>query len=60
MRLKVRQYLCKHDFHLIAKHEFTMQNLWRCDKCGVFCIQHYGIGLHYYSKTPELEHWVWL
>jgi len=56
--LKLRQYLCKHDFKLIAKHKCTSQNLWQCKKCGVFVIQHWGIGLNYKCKVPNICGWV--
>lgn len=57
--LKLSQYFCRHSFQLEARHEFSKQNLYRCEKCGVFVIQHYGLGVAYKSKTPHLEHWVY-
>lgn len=57
--LKIRQYFCRHDFRVIAKHRHSQQNLWRCSKCGVFVIQHYGIGLSYKSQTPHLDGWIY-
>lgn len=58
MRRNIKQFLCKHkEFKIIATHKFTQQNLWYCPKCKVYYIQHYGIGLGYYSQTPHLEHW---
>lgn len=55
--LKLKQYLCRHNFKYIAKHKTTQQNLWKCTKCGVYCIQHYGLGTHYKSKTPHIDGW---
>lgn len=57
--LKIRQYLCRHDFKVIAEHDTSSQNLWQCPKCKVYCIQHWGIGTHYLSKTPHIDGWVY-
>lgn len=57
MRLYLKQYLCRHKFRYIARHKHTSQNLWICDKCEVYCIQHWGLGAYYYSKTPHLSNW---
>lgn len=58
MRRTLRQCICRHDFKCIAKHKFSQQNLWKCDKCKVYYVQHYGIGIGYYTKVPPLlEHW---
>lgn len=54
----IKQFFCRHKrIECIAQHEFTQQNLWYCPKCGIYYIQHYGIGVGCYSKTPMLEHW---
>ena len=58
MRLKIHQYFCRHSFEFKAKHKSTSQNLWQCGKCNVYCIQHYGIGVHYYNKTPHINGWI--
>jgi hypothetical protein len=57
--LKVKQYFCKHNFQFIAHHNCTQQNLWKCSKCGVFIIQHYGIGTHYKCKEPNIDGWIY-
>jgi hypothetical protein len=57
--LKLKQYFCRHNFEHIAKHKCSQQNLWRCTKCGVFVIQHYGLDLSYKSQTPQLEGWIY-
>jgi hypothetical protein len=57
MRLKLKQYLCRHNFKFVSKHKDTQQNLWKCKKCGVYCIQHYGIGVHYFCKEPNIDGW---
>ncbi|MCK9198087.1 MAG: hypothetical protein M0P49_00620 [Bacilli bacterium] len=56
--LKLKQYFCNHKFGLIATHKTSSQNLWQCPKCGVFYIQHWGIGIGYKIKTPNLDNWV--
>lgn len=56
--LKLKQYICRHDFKHIAQHRSTKQNLWKCRKCDVFVIQHWGIGTHYKCKTPNIEGWI--
>ena len=55
--LKLRQYLCKHDFIQIGKHISTSQNLWKCKKCDIYYIQHWGMGVGYKCKTPNLDGW---
>ena len=57
--LKLRQYFCRHDFTHVACHRSSMQNLWMCDKCEVFVIQHWGLGIHYKHKTPHIDGWIY-
>lgn len=57
--LKLRKYFCKHDFRYIAKHNSTSQNLWQCEKCKVYVIQHWGIGTHYKCKEPNIGGWIY-
>jgi hypothetical protein len=57
--LRIRQYFCRHKFKHIAKHRAVSENLWQCPKCQVYCIQHWGIGVHYYSKTPHINGWIY-
>jgi hypothetical protein len=58
--LKLRQYFCMHvDLKMIAKHRSVNMNLWRCDKCGVYCIQLWTIGAHHMSKTPVVDGWIY-
>lgn len=58
--LKLKQYICRHKFRLIAKHKYCQENLWVCDKCSVFLTQHYGVNVHYLSKEiPNIE-WVFI
>jgi hypothetical protein len=54
--LKFKQYFCRHEFEKIAQHKDTQMNLWRCNKCEVFLVQHYGIGLSYKCKIPNILH----
>ena len=54
----LRQLICKHDYKVIAKHNTTQQNLWQCNKCRIFYIQHYGIGIGYKCKKPNLNGWI--
>lgn len=56
--LKLKQYFCKHKFKLVGKQRHVQENLWQCEKCGVFYIQHYGIGVGYHHKTPHIGGWV--
>jgi hypothetical protein len=56
--LKLKQYFCKHDYSCIAEHSSTQSNLWKCKKCGVFYIQHYGINVGYKCKIPNVGGWV--
>ncbi|RUS47551.1 hypothetical protein ELR57_07075 [Cohnella sp. AR92] len=57
--LKLRQYLCRHYFKIIANHRSVSENLWQCKKCGVYCIQHWGIGVSYLHKTPHIDGWIY-
>ncbi len=43
---------------MIAKHRSSQQNLWGCNKCGVFIIQHWGLGTYYKSKTHHINGWI--
>lgn len=47
-----------HDFEIIAKHKSSQQNLWKCKRCGIFYIQHYGINCGYKIKKPNLKGWI--
>lgn len=40
--LKIKQYLCKHDFYMIAKHKIVSKDLYQCSKCGVYMVKHRG------------------
>lgn len=57
--LKIKQYLCRHEFGYIAKHNFTQQNLWQCPKCNVYIIQHWGLGTHYKCQKPNIDGWIY-
>ena len=57
-RLKINQYFCKHDYTLVAKHRSVSENLWKCEKCHVYYIQHWRLGLGYKSRTPHIEGWI--
>jgi hypothetical protein len=52
--LKIKQYFCRHDYKLIARHNNSQLNLWQCNKCKVFYIQHYGLYLGYKCKIPNI------
>ncbi len=55
--LKIKQYFCEHVYRRIGEHEHTQQNLYQCRKCEVFYIKHYGIGISYKCKTPNIGGW---
>ena len=55
----IKQFFCRHNFIYLAKHKSTQQNLWMCDKCGIHLIQHYGIGVHYKCKQPNIGGWIY-
>jgi len=57
--IKLKQYLCKHDFEYLARHKHVSENLWKCKKCGVFYIQHWGLGIGFKSKNYTDRHWVY-
>lgn len=57
--LKLKQYFCKHDYKYLANHKSTQQNLWTCERCDVFVIQHYGIVAHYKCKEPNIGGWIY-
>lgn len=44
----------KHDFIFVKKQTHTSQNLWKCSKCKMHYIQHYGLGIGY--KTKDNKH----
>lgn len=55
--LKIKQYLCRHKFKVIAEHVSCQENLWQCDKCKVYVIQHYGLGISYKCKAININGW---
>ncbi|PGO60583.1 hypothetical protein CN981_08525 [Priestia megaterium] len=55
--LKLRQYFCKHDYKIIAQHESTQSHLWKCKKCKVYFVQHFGIDVGYKCKIPNIGGW---
>jgi hypothetical protein len=57
LMLKLKQYFCRHDYELLAKHNSSHQNLYKCKKCDVFLIQHYGLGAHYKCVFPNIDGW---
>lgn len=57
--LKLRQYLCKHDYEYIARNKHISENLWQCKKCKVYYMQHWGLGIGYKSKTKGNATWVY-
>lgn len=57
MRLKLNQYICKHDYRHIAKSKSVSENLWVCDKCGVYYVQHWGMGIGYKCKLQPSGSW---
>ncbi|MBB6445825.1 hypothetical protein HNR53_002474 [Bacillus benzoevorans] len=56
--LNLKQYFCNHDYQCIAEHKSTQSNLWKCKKCNVYYIQHYGIGIGYKCKVPNIGGWI--
>ena len=50
--LKLKQYFCKHDFELIARHKIVSENLYQCSKCNVYMLNHWGLGI--FVKFKEL------
>ena len=59
--LKIKQYLCfRHEFKLIARHEEVQEQLYLCSKCGVYQIIHYGIGVSYKCKIPNIKGWTYI
>lgn len=56
--LKLKQYLCKHDYEYLAREKDTSQNLWQCKKCKVFYVQHWGIGVGVKCKDYPIMNWI--
>lgn len=56
----LKQRFCKHDYKMIARHKSVSENLWRCGKCGLFYIQHWGMGIGYSHQTPHISGWIGL
>lgn len=57
--LKLKQYLCKHDYKYLAKNKHISENLWQCKKCGVYYIQHWGLGIGFKSKNIGNAKWIY-
>lgn len=59
--LKLKQYFCKHDFYLIAKHRIVSENLYKCSRCNVYMARHMGIGVSFKTKElPSKSKWGYL
>lgn len=58
--LKIKQYFCKHDYEMVAMHGHSQQNLYKCKKCDVFLIQHYGLGVRHKCTYPNIDGWVYI
>ncbi|AEZ50464.1 hypothetical protein F400_gp017 [Bacillus phage BCD7] len=55
---RIRQFFCTHDYKHIADHNCSQQNLWQCKKCKLYYIQHYGIGIGYSCRVPNIGGWI--
>ena len=57
--LRLKQYFCKHNLTCIGINKNCQENLWYCNKCDVYYIQHYGIGIGYFTKKlpTDLNNW---
>lgn len=58
--LKLKQYLCNHDYVCVAEHKHTQQNLHQCTKCEVYFTFHYGTGASYKTNEPDLSDWKYI
>lgn len=56
--LKLKQYLCRHEFEIIAIHDLTAEPLKECKKCGVFHIGRGYFGFGYNCKEINVSGWV--
>ena len=56
--VNLKQIFCKHNYELVGRHKSTSQNLWSCRKCDMMYIQHWGMGIGYKCKTPNLGGWI--
>lgn len=54
----MRCWFGRHDYEYVARHRSSSQNLWWCRRCGLFYIQHWGLGIGYTHKTPHIGGWV--
>lgn len=51
----IRQSVCRHDYSHIGTHMNTNLNLWQCNKCKKFYVQHWGMDIGYECRTPDLS-----
>lgn len=59
MRVKrkfFRQWFCRHDFLPVARGRITTSNLWQCNKCNLYHIQH-NSGLETRTTGVIEDHW---
>ena len=49
----IKRMLCNHDYNFVKAHEHTQQNLWRCKRCKLYYVQHYGLGIGYAAKSNK-------
>lgn len=59
IKKKISQLLCHHNFVYLAKHNETQQDLWQCDKCNIYLVRHYGIGVSCKCSEHNMSGWIY-
>ena len=57
--LKLKQYLCKHDYKYLARNRDINEYLWQCNKCKVYYVGHLGTMASFKSKTKPKGNWIY-
>lgn len=57
MKSRLSQFLCKHGFTSIAENEISQEALYRCRKCGLYEMYHYGIGSQRRTRNIDINEW---
>ena len=57
--LKLKQYFCKHDLFLLARHKIVSEELYQYSKCGVYEIRHTGILTRFKTKEYPFSEGNW-
>lgn len=57
MKSRLSQFLCRYGFTLVAENKITRESLYRCRKCGIYEMYHYGINCSRKTRKININEW---